>query len=197
MSISNAALIVSYGPQLNLVQGQTGTLDVLIRSSDGSDDLSLFSAKFMIAPVAGTGLEFLDPPNDSQYLDPNYIFAGTNIDGLPSVVGPADTIVTSDGTVGPDGFVTVPTENRLLVTLDISAMNASANSQFQISLIDDDVTDFLDDGFNPLSIDSESFTNVGVVNVSAVPEPSSVAALGLGAMGIVGARYRRRQRKQG
>jgi hypothetical protein len=193
---SSAEIVVTFQPEVTIVQGDTGQLDVFIRSNQAQSDLlSIYSAKFQITPLIGNGLAFLEPPLDSQYDSSDYIFAGTTFDGLSSTVrstfSAANTIVAGDGTTGPTGFVEVPTDDRLLITLDFDTSQATIGSQFQISMVDDADTDFLDDGFTSLPVAAASFSNFGTVTISAIPEPSCFAALGFVAAGMTLVRRRR------
>ncbi|QEF99254.1 hypothetical protein Mal15_33160 [Stieleria maiorica] len=190
---SAAEIVIAFEPQVAINQGETGQLDVFIRSTAAQTDfLGIYSAKFRITPIAGGGLSFLDPPRDAHYGDSNYIFAGTTHDGLSSTVTAPNTIVAGDGTMGPAGVVEVTAENRLLVTLDFDTSQAAVGSQFQISMVDDADTDFLDDGFASLPIAAESFSNFGTVTITAIPEPSGFAALGFAVSGMTLFRRRRR-----
>ncbi|MCD0461025.1 PEP-CTERM sorting domain-containing protein [Roseiconus lacunae] len=190
----SAELVITFGPQESITAGGNGKLDVFIRSDAAqSDYLSLFSAKFQIDTVTGGGLEFSTSPTDPHFQSPNYIFAGTTFDGLSSTVVNPQTIVAGDGTIAPTGYVIVPTDNRLLTTLEFDASQVAVGSQFQISLINDADTMFLDDGMlSTLPVAATSFSSSRLLSVTAVPEPSSAAVLGAVVAGMSLLRYRRR-----
>ncbi|HUT88818.1 MAG TPA: hypothetical protein VMY37_04940 [Thermoguttaceae bacterium] len=66
---ADAALQITVG-DLELLPGQTGFVDVMIRSDTGADLLDIFGVEFRITTGGATRLEFVDPPPDPQLTDP-------------------------------------------------------------------------------------------------------------------------------
>lgn len=197
--VADAALIVTIG-STNVYPGTSGTVDVYVRSTTGTDQLTVASLQFQITPASpgATGLSFTNPQSDSHLTAPGYIFLGNSaafISGpLPSstistTVTPDDTFLGGDGT---DDFsaVLVPTTDRLLTRLDLSAL-LSAGGSFQISLVPASglggpFTVFYDQNFNPIEYNSTA----GLITT---PEPATMVVFGSLALAGFGA-VRRRNR---
>jgi hypothetical protein len=139
-SIARASLIVTVG-DLNLREGESGFVDVMIRSSDGSDLalLDLFAIDLLISPGAASQLEFVDLgggiPSDTHLTDPDYLFAADGV-GFGGGLLSSTLYSGGDGTSSGDG-VFVPAADTLLVRLEVTAATLSppvAGDTFEISV---------------------------------------------------------------
>lgn len=208
---AHAALVISadnvlVGPGFSEVQ-----VDVWIRAASADVTLTNFDFEFLVAPVAGTSseLRFLNPQQDLQLSDPNYVFAGGSVrrDGLPPFfsagpVGDVSESVTPDdtfdgGDISHDGFipfapVTLTTDRRLLVRLqlipDPDGVTPDIGDQFVIDLIEEPITTF-----GGLTYEFEGGTiTVGEGPVTVIPEPSGLTIFaGLAAFGLAAGWWRR------
>ena len=199
---ATAEIIVSYSGG-SVAPGGTGFVDVLVSSDalpGAPDELDSFSGHFRISPVGGAvsnGLQFVASQSDSQLANPGYVFFNDSL--TPPPIGSVSTSTnTNDTYVGGDATLSgfgVPLHNLsgsfLLYRLDLDAALANAGDMFEIELINDPSTDFLDTGFTPLSIDAASFTPFTVT--AAVPEPSATVLLAIGT--VVAVARRRRKHK--
>ncbi len=193
---SDAAIIVSYGAPTNIVEGQSGTVDVFIRSTEADTDfLAAFSAEFRIETVVGSVLAFSNPQSESHIADPNYVFGSDTFGASSGLVNSPLVYIGGDGTFSGNPVV-LPTTNALLFRLDLDASQATAGAQFRISLVNDATTSFLDDAFEATStVNSSSFTNFATVNITAVPEPGTLAVMF--SVGLYGGYRRLRTRSAG
>lgn len=200
---AGAGLIVSVG-NLELSPGSSGFLDVTIES-DGSDPLQRFDFQFLIEPDGNFNrLEFVDPQPDPQLGNSDYVFFGDSFKttGIPPFLpGPLDvgtvsqTVVPNDTFTGNDftassGDVTL-TGPKLLARLEVTADTVvvpDVGDRFTVSLVEV-ASSFKDAADNEIAFSSTSGT------VSVVPEPSSMALLGIGAMSLLGYGWRRRHRR--
>ncbi len=201
-------VIVSYASPITIQQGAKGKLDVSIRSaSRDADLLSVYSLDFLITPTSGTNLAFSNPQEHSHYSSPDYVFAGTGFYATSSsfvnpqrlVAGDGAFVLDSNGNplLDPGGMeipdlVLLSSEfDRLIVSLDFDATGVSPG-EYRISLLNEGNTMFLDDSFlDELPIASASFSNFGIVTVTAVPEPGSILLASLGGLALIGYRKRR------
>ena len=199
-STANAAIIVSFGGPVNVAAGGgTASIDIFVSSSTGADNLDLFSAEFLLAPVGLApvgGLQF-GTQLEGQLSDGTYVHAGNSAGSPIGNVSGAnnETYIGGDSTADFAG-TSLPLDplNRLLFRLNLSTTTALAGDQYQLTLVNSVNTLFLDENFVPLDIDAASFTNFGTMDImdSAVPEPGSMFLCLSGlAAGIVG--YRRRK----
>jgi len=190
VSSASAALIITVG-DLKIDPGKTGSVDVTIRSTTGTDLLDIFGA---VLQINGPGLTFVNPPGDTQLADLNYIFNGDSL-GLGGVIlsnaNPDDTYFGGDGTVSMAG-VLVPTTDSLLLRLDVMASaSTKPGDTFTISLqTGDPDTFFVDPNFAPIDFS----TTAGTVTIT--PEPTSIFVLGMTMSGLAVV-WRKRQRKAG
>jgi len=202
-STARAAIIVSFGGPVNVAAGGgTASIDVFVSSSTGTDNLDLFGAEFLLAPVGLSpvgGLQF-GTQLEGQLSDGTYVHAG-NSAGSPigNVSGTNnETYIGGDSTADFAGtFLPLDPLNHLLFRLDLATTTALAGDQYQLTLVNDGNTFFLDENFSDLSIDGSSFSNFGTINITAataaVPEPGSMVLCLSGlAAGIV--MYRRRHK---
>ena len=189
---ARADLIISVG-SADVQSGQTGSVDVFVRSTTGTDSLQIANVQFQITPVSppplSPALSFTNPQSDSQLTNPGYIFAGNSAAApfgpasfITTTITPNDTYFGGDGTADASG-VLVPTTNRLLVRLDLTAGAGAGGSVYQISLVNSG-TLFLDPNFTPIPFSSTA----GLVTT---PEPTTLAVFGgFAAVGLVRARRR-------
>jgi hypothetical protein len=203
---ADAALQITVG-DLELLPGQTGFVDVMIRSDTGADLLNIFGLEFQITTSGSTRLEFVWVPSphvpgerdatDPHLNTPPYLL---NLDSLAEWFPPAgristttttnDTYIGGDGTIGMSG-VPVLMADTLLTTLEVTAATAAPpviGDTFTISLVPDFSTFFWDPDFLPIGFSSTSGT------VTIVPEPSTFSIfLALGAVGTIASIIRRRR----
>jgi len=201
---AQAELVVTVG-NLNLQPGATGSLDVFVRSTDGTDNLDTFSAELRIVASGGTRLEFVNPPIDAQLGDARYVFPLDNsfaaFLGAPSgmisastLLTPNDTYTGGDNTMLGQG-VAVPTNDKLLFTLAITADTDAApavGDTFTVSLIDSDFTYFL----KPIDPETGILNYIPVTcvagTVNIVPEQSTISLLVMGCFGMAFFAWNRR-----
>ncbi len=198
-----AAIIVSF-EGASISAGGTGFVDVFVSSnsdptvSEPPDVLDSFSAHFRITPVGAAvvgGLQFVDPQSDSQLAMPGYIFAPANSlaiqFGVP--VGTVSTFANSnddfnggDGTVDGLGVsLSLASYAHRLFRFNLDASLANPGDQYEIALIDDGGTEFLDTSFSPLPLHSSSFNALTITASSAaVPEPASGTLLAIAGFGV-------------
>ncbi len=198
---ASAAIIVSYAGG-SVAAGGTGFVDVLVSSDavpGAPDELDSFSGHFMITSVSSAvpdALQFLDPQNDSQLSIANYVFFGNSLTAPPiglvnSINTTNDDYVGGDATLNGAGVLLDNTMSPfLLYRFDLDATLANAGETFEIALINDAGTQFLDTGFNPLAVNPISFTPFTIT--AAVPEPSTTAMLLIGSTIFAARRLRRR-----
>lgn len=202
-----AGLVVSIA-NAQFLPGQGGTLDIFVRSDD-VDRLSNFGFSLRIEQrgATNTQLRFATPQSDSQLGSLNYVFQAGSIkrDGdsalniAPSAVGSTSTtIYLNDSFVGTDSFVsnteiatTIGTTNQLLARLDLVSgpgfLGTSEGDSFRVRLQDGAFTQFLDDNLAAISYSS----NVAIITVAAVPEPSSLHMFAIGCVARLIVRRRR------
>lgn len=204
-----AALVIDV-QDLLLPSGGSGSVDVLIRS-DSTDVVNLAGYRFAISQVSGSGvLEFLPSftsaaserqSNSEQGASApgqTYIFQG-DTDEANFVANRQDPnrqqLVGGDSTRSADN-VTLNGENLLLARLEVRHISpVPTSARYEVALVEDPSnTFFFDSGFNRASIDSASFTNVGTVTVTAIPEPSSAICLATFVVIGISATRRRRAR---
>jgi len=201
---AQAELVVTVG-NLNLQPGATGSLDVFVRSTDGTDNLDTFNAELRIAASGGTRLEFVDPPIDAQLGDARYVFPLDNsfaaFLGAPSGMISASTPLTPNDTyIGGDNTrlglgVAVPANDKLLFTLAVTADTDAApavGDTFTVSLIDSDFTYFL----KPIDPETGILNYIPVTcvagTVNIVPEQSTISLLVMGCFGMAFFAWNRR-----
>ena len=205
-----AGIMISYSGGA-ISAGGIGFVDVLISSNADAltpDNLDFFSAHFQLTPVGGAvagGLQFVDPQGESQLGNGGYVF---NLDSLgedgfvplgavSTLVNLNDQYIAGDGTVSGIGIDLYDTSGSfLLFRLDLDASLATAGDQYTLALVDDLNTDFvsdLDNGFTSHTLATGSFDNftITATGTAAVPEPSTLGFLVVGAAGVVARRYRR------
>ncbi len=77
--VTFAAFEITFSPSSPnpLVAGSAGTVDVLIRSTTGTDSLDAFNANVVI--TGGPGLVFSGIQTEAQLTNPNYVFFGNSL----------------------------------------------------------------------------------------------------------------------
>lgn len=204
-----AAIIVSFQGN-TIAAGGTGFVDVLVSSNsdptipDPPDILDSFSGHFRITPVGGAvvgGLRFVSPQGDSQLGMPGYIFAPVNslavqfgipVGTVTTFVDPNDDFSGGDGTVDGLGVSLDNTSGQFrLYRFNLDASLANPGDQYEIALINDGVTQFLDPSFSPFTLHASSFNSF---TITAVPEPATGGLLAIAGCGFW---IRRRWRSRG
>ncbi|TWT82567.1 hypothetical protein CA13_40300 [Planctomycetes bacterium CA13] len=218
IDISDASII---GPDTQAVIDVTVTSD-LPPFDVLPDGILNFLINFDLTPVMGgtnlefpssypdidvvTGLEaymsndtsylFYDDPTDSLDMSQN---VATDTNALDWISSSEVDVSDFSGLDGPLFGVEVNNENSFLLTrlyVDLppgmTTSDFAPGSTFTVSLDDDgaDASEFTDAFFGDLVYSSTS----GTITVSAVPEPGSLAVLGLFAIGGVWQQHRRRKR---
>jgi autotransporter-associated beta strand protein len=170
---AQAALSVNIG-SLTLPSDGTGSVDVTITSSTGTDLLDIFGAEFAITTGGATSLLFLADPTDPQLTNTRYLFYGDSASASQGEAGyvpsPYTTYFGGDGTLSGNG-VTVPlaspspATDKLLVTLEVIADPANLpgpGDTFTISLVESSLSTFF---WNPAMADIAVTSNAGTVTV--------------------------------
>jgi hypothetical protein len=217
-AITQADLVVDI-LDATISAGGTGSADVMISSTTGTDNLAAYAIDFNITQAGGTttSLEFINPSDPANVAaqanqaallsNANYVFGangGTADATNVGSTGPATTYSAVDfaptNTSGDQQSVIVPKTQSLLAHLDFTTATGSpphAGDSFTISAnpaspsFFDQTLDFN----NPIP-----FTvHAGTVNITPgsaeVPEPSSLMLLAVG-LGAGWYRATQRSRKQ-
>jgi hypothetical protein len=184
-----------------------GSLAFTITSNDNAT-LSSFGLGLTISPVGSSTAGYFSLVQPTPYADPNYVFAGVSgnaMFSLPFWTSPfGDDFPTSilggdlDGLPPPPPFpyVTVTPGVFDLGTVQFQLLSGSApDEQFQITLVSGSNTYFDDLNNNPLSYTASLMGGVVNINISAVPEPSSLVMASISSLG--GLLVYRRSRRQG
>jgi hypothetical protein len=195
---AEAALVISIG-SVTIPAGGTGSVDVMIQATSGTDNLEAFAAEFVITTGGGTVLEFVNPPIDSHLSNANYVFASTGSAAITtppaSAIGPATTNVIADFSDALGLGVSGPF-NLLLATLNFTTLTGTppvAGNTFTVSISPLPTSQFFDNTFTEVGFTSSSGT-ITIGPAAAIPEPSSLVLAGvlvLGA-GVGGVRRWRR-----
>ncbi|MEO1615537.1 MAG: hypothetical protein AAFV88_06790 [Planctomycetota bacterium] len=178
-TIAQAAITIEF-VNTRILSGASGSIDVLIRGTD-SESLQGFSGRFAIQRVGGLGvLEFSDPQSrdETTFESSNlsYVFLNDSNGFSTTSTIPSELIQTDLGTtpvvLGADPF--------LMARLDFQHITPTAvDATYEIRLVEDPgQTIFFDTAFAPHAIDDTAFSTRGIVEVTAIPEPS-FAMLGL------------------
>jgi len=185
-------LIITVG-NVTLLPGETKPVDVLIRSSDGSDALQSYAIRLQLDTTGiGDLLQFAYPPTVPESTDPDYVFLGDSqgvFAGVSSTVTTNDTFDSGDARISVDGLTPLTTTNQLLGRVDVSALPGASGGVFNLKF-DNALSSFFNaDGSEP----GFTFTNGAV---TTVPEPYSflLYAGGLAIM-VTAHRVRRRARQ--
>ncbi len=205
---AEASTVVTVG-DLSFTEGDAGPhfVDVLLSSPEGVG-LASYNFKFQILPTSGTSvLRFAAAQPDPSVM-PGYVFEG-NVSGLffGSVVESSPELrdIYSGGDYSGDFFdMGLPTTapGALLARLEVEHVGAvapNAEHTFQISVLTGPGnTQFFDASYTEytdIEVLGGSVTVLGTQASNPVPEPTAaVAWLGLGTMGMLGFRLRRRRR---
>ncbi len=217
-NLAFAGLIISFEAPKTISPGLMTTLDVYVQSTDAGnlETLDSFSLKLQITPTFSSigSLQFVVPQSDAQWTDPaafaNYVFNVPNNDSfnrlnppippdpLPTVI--STSLLANDTYVGGDirnnfNFtVIVPEVPKLLARVDLIA-SSDALGTFNINVIGDSFTQFYPVDLNNITQggpDPLILTLPAAAEITAVPEPSSLALLALFGSGYLVRRYRKR-----
>lgn len=171
------------GGDLNLVEGGTGTMFVWV-SADPGQNITGFSFE-----VVSSNSDVVQA-TDHQFLTPD----GSWVDTDPGVFN--DSTATGNLVTGAQAFAIVPfagtglNTNGEFVPFSQLTLTGTAIGQSDLSFLL---------GGNGVSLSPEDNVapvfNTGSVTVSAVPEPGSIAMLGLLGAGYTGRRLRNRKKK--
>jgi hypothetical protein len=193
------------GTPLNMVANTTsGLMDISVFSNNVPNDvMAAWQFRLFIVPDGGaTGTLVFKDPVTSLILDPEvqfapYVFPAGSLTGLDvtntgSSISLADDFDKNLGTVVPAGAVN-------LLRVDFAA-SANASGLFHIMAGPGlPITGWTDDGGNQHDFDNVPAAgpevNIGdvfVEGIAAVPEPSTLTLVGLGAATIFGWSKRRR-----
>jgi hypothetical protein len=181
-------------------------VDVFIRTNAGNQTLDGFQTRINLTGGPAGGLIFSAVQAEAQLGiggPSGYVFFGKSISqntssnigivlpGGSSYIG-ADS--TDDGSaiplVGNPDPITLTTTNRLLYRLNLSAVTAG---NYNIDL-NGAVSSFYSDQLDPANTTVTFSSTAGTLNVSAVPEPSSLLLIAVGCAGMRA--FRRRCRVQ-
>ncbi len=199
---SHAGLIVEF-ESVQMEPGRVGSIDVYVRSSDGTDLVAQYNTLFRITRISGQGILEFQPTaeqSNSETLEPNYVFFGDSNDFLST----SEDSNKNELTQGDIAFVDVRLDaaianRRLLGRLEMihrlpaDQLSTFAGAEYQVSLVRN-TTFFAREDLNTLvPIEEASFTNFGTVTFAAVPEPSSALML-LVALYSIGSRRRTQDR---
>lgn len=177
-TLARAALIVTVG-NLNLREGGSGFVDVMISSSDGSDLLDLFAIDLLISPGPGvtSQLKFFDLgggiPSDTHLTDSDYLFSGDGL-GFGGLLLSSTLYSGGDGTSSGSG-VSVPTTDTLLVRLEVTAATSSPPVVGDTFTIGVDFAEFSDPSFEEILFTSFPGTVTITSSSAVIPEPASMA----------------------
>jgi hypothetical protein len=194
-SSASAAIIVSYSSSTSvpLVAGSGASLDVFVRSSDGTDMLDGFQVEFGLTSSGGPvgGIRFVDPQSDAQLGETNYVFFGRSLSantGAPvgAVSGGGAFFSGYDATDDGTGFPFAGNQDPLSLGMSdllLFRLNFEADfaGDYVLNLSADFFSDQLDPISFPLPIDTlpGSFTLSVSSGAAAVPEPGTFGVLAL------------------
>lgn len=198
---ADAGVKLTYGSPVSISAGGTAYMDVFVES-DTAVQFDSFSAEFQInnlGPALAGGVRFTLLQSDSQLAQTNYVHYKNSL-GSPigNVSGTFDDIyIGGDATADSSG--TLLSAQKLLFRLDLSALlTAIVGDDYLIQLADHGFS-ALDENGLELDIDAASYTNAGLVTVTAapVPEPGSASVFAVLAGLAVARRGVRRFRNAG
>lgn len=199
---AQATIVLTVQPSsASYMVGDVGFIDVMVHSTS-SDALDSFAAQVSIA--GGLGAQFASPgmAPEAYLSDLDYVFfqrsanfelgvpaiASTSLDGLSTSF--ADfTFDTGSAPPGDPLPVTLPdsTTPLLLARLQFTAVGAG---NFTVDVDPSPTSSFFDGAATEFDFTSTP----GAFSITAVPEPSSIALVGL--VGVGGYFYRRRSAKR-
>jgi len=174
----------------------------VVRNNPPNDIMAAWSFQLSIVPEAGTTgtLTFQDPATGTPPIPPSYIFGGN---GLGIAATNAGTSLNANDFFDPSVGAGVPvpgTPGANLLQVDFLASSGASGLFGIYALQGAAFTEWTDSSFT-----TQFFTNVPdgtnlvlvgdvlVKPAAAVPEPSTLALLALGAIALAGRRWRNRQ----
>lgn len=182
--------LISHIGSVTLAPGDTGTVDVLVRS-DGTDFVQSFGIRLQL-DAPNNLLRFTNPPANAELSEANYLFSGNSDASLHGSTATVGTTSTTDDTYdGADmtatfGDIKLTTDDRLLVRLEVTAAAGATPGAYELRLSESTST-FFDMAANSLPFTAASGT------VVVVPEPASGLTWGLGLGLTAVGRFRRRE----
>jgi hypothetical protein len=175
----------------------TGTLDFTITSSDNAT-LSMFDLGLTISSTSH-GTPYFSTTQTDPYSNPNYVFAtGSVLDPIPfwTTYPPGYDFPASmsGGDASSLGSVTLSSTPSYLATAQFQVAPAAAPEVVQVTLVNNVSTFFDDLNGSPLYYTASLSGGTVNINVSSVPEPSSLVLAGIAGLGglFVYGRNRRR-----
>ena len=196
---SKADIIVSFGSSTPdpLIAGSSGTVDVFIRTNAGTQTLDGFQAGINLTGGPAGGLIFSAVQAEAQLGiggPSGYVFFSKSISQNTSAIvgivgGGGSSYIGADSTddgsaiplVGNPAPITLTTTNRLLYRLNLSAVTAG---NYSIDL-NGAVSSFYSNQLDPVGTAVTFSSTAGTLNITAVPEPSSLLLIAFGSAGML------------
>jgi hypothetical protein len=128
---------------VTLLPGETKPVDVLIRSSDGSDFLQAYAIRLQLDTTGiGSLLQFADPPSNAEWLDSNYVFFNDSAaQSPPSTFAMLGTTVTTNDTLDTADFtlsgndVPLTMSDQLLARVDVTALAGGPGGNVHLNFV--------------------------------------------------------------
>jgi hypothetical protein len=162
--------------------GGTGSFDVVLSVTDGTFQVSGFSAELAVA--AGSGITFAGASVDTTSAP--YVFTTLQAPPLTFATFPTTDFIASDSSMTAPGFVTLSAPPTVTVGIEHVTFAVAAGTPdgaVPVSIVIGDNTQILDVAGSILP--STAANGTIAISSSAVPEPSSVI-LGFCGLGLAG-----------
>lgn len=198
-SNARADFIIEIGSK-SIAVGGIKAIDVLVSSADSNGvEIGFYDLEFLITPASatpGTSLQFENPQAESHLSSGDYLFHSIS-SGTPTtfVSGTANNTLFASDFADPMGNAQFTT-STLLATLDLShhlptgvSTGSLLGDVFEIQIVN--ATFEVYDGTDYVAYGGSFSSNIGLVTVAAVPEPSSFGLLSVFSMALIFSRRRR------